>query len=237
MKREILYHASPDVFAMFPGYRRGVVLGFGVDNGASSSTLIEALRGAEEAARNSLEGIDIAQEPRIAWWREAFRTMGVKPTEYRPSVEALVRRVLRGDALPSISRLVDIGNVVSLTKIIPVGAHAVDLLREGLELRLAVQGDTFTPFGSEETESPPSGEVVLADGHEVVTRRWVWRQARHTVVTNQTSDVEFNVDAMPGVDTLDEICDSIARLVRDYCGGTTRVGILSAATPTLPIYG
>jgi DNA/RNA-binding domain of Phe-tRNA-synthetase-like protein len=55
----------------------------------------------------------VAEHPRIHAWREAYRAFGARPGEYRSSIEALARRVLRGDALPSINTLVDIGNVIT----------------------------------------------------------------------------------------------------------------------------
>ena len=85
----------------------------------------------------------LTAEPRLASWREAFRQLGYKPGDFRPSIEALLRRVLRGQELPSINALVDIGNIVSLRHLLPVGGHAIDVLTRDIALRPASGAEEF----------------------------------------------------------------------------------------------
>src|ERR1700728_2623295 len=85
----------------------------GLQNGPSEASLVEALRTQESTVRAELKG-NPAEHPRIAPWREAYRRFGARPLDFRSSMEALVRRVVRGDAIPSINALVDIGNLMSL---------------------------------------------------------------------------------------------------------------------------
>ncbi len=98
--KELTYSIAADVFARFPEYRRGVVLAFDVRNGASPLELVGMLRDEEAAARERLNVETLTAEPRLASWREAFRRLGYKPGDFRPSIEALLRRVLRGQELP-----------------------------------------------------------------------------------------------------------------------------------------
>jgi hypothetical protein len=135
----------------------------------------------------------VAETPRLKSWREAYRSFGAKPSEFRSSIEALVRRVLRGDPLPSINALVDIGNVVSLRYLVPAGGHAIDVLTGDITLRPATGREEFTPFGSDKMEHPLPGEVIFAEGNVVLTRRWTWRQANHTLTQLETRAIEFNV--------------------------------------------
>ncbi|NLE11983.1 MAG: cytoplasmic protein, partial [Actinobacteria bacterium] len=148
------YSVSPDIFERFPGYVRGVVIAHDVTNGPSPADLVQLMREAEESVRARVDPQQIAEEPRIKSWREAYRAFGAKPSEYRSSVEAMARRALRGDQLPSISALVDLGNVMSLRHLLPAGAHAIDLLNGDIELRLATGEEDFVAFGSEELEHP-----------------------------------------------------------------------------------
>ncbi|NCA83813.1 MAG: hypothetical protein EOM72_13935, partial [Opitutae bacterium] len=112
--KELFYSITDDVFTPFPDYVRGVVVARGVKNGPSPAELVALLREAEEQLRGKLGSGNIAEHPRIASWREAFRKTGVKPAEFRSSIEAMARRVAKGQELPSINALVDIGNVLSL---------------------------------------------------------------------------------------------------------------------------
>ena len=49
---EYFYSISPDIFHMFPGYVRGVVIAHDVRNGASPDELTQLLRQAEQSVRD-----------------------------------------------------------------------------------------------------------------------------------------------------------------------------------------
>src|SRR6185369_13548333 len=52
---------------------------------------------------------------------EATLLLRARPSKYQASIEALVRRARRGDALPPINAIVAIYNAVSLRFLLPVG--------------------------------------------------------------------------------------------------------------------
>jgi len=231
------YSISPEIFGRFPGYVRGVVIAHEVRNGPSPAELVQMLREAEESVRTRVNLEQIAEEPRIKCWREAYRAFGAKPAEYRSSVEAMARRALRGDELPAISALVDIGNVISLRHLIPAGGHAIDLLGGDIELRFATGEEEFVPFGSEEMEHPLPGEVVFVEGKIVLTRRWTWRQGNHTLTLPETRAIEFNVDGLPPVSPaeIEAACAEVAELIQRFCGGTSRIDYLTADSPRISL--
>jgi len=229
---------SDEIFKRFPGYVRGVVTARGVRNHPSPEALVQMLREAEASVRGRLKIEGLAESPRIKSWREAYRTFGAKPSEFRSSIEALVRRVLRGDFLPSINALVDIGNVVSLRHLVPAGGHAIDVLTGDIALRPATGREEFTPFGSDKMEHPLPGEVIFAEGDAVLTRRWTWRQANHTLTRLETRAIEFNVDGLPPVTPaeVEQACGEIIDLLGLFCGGETRWEILSESHPRLGLF-
>ncbi len=233
------YHfsISSQIFQRFPGYVRGVVVAEGVHNGPSPDSLIQQLRDAEAALPSQVTLEGIAEYPRIKAWREAYRSFGAKPSEFRSSIEAMTRRALRGDALPSINALVDLGNIVSLRHLLPVGGHAIDVLTDDIALRFATGEESFTAFGSDVEEHPLPGEVIFAEGSTVITRRWTWRQANHTLIRLDTTAVEINVDGMPPVspDEVASACQEVMDLVGTYCGGRMRYQLLSAQHPMMEL--
>ncbi len=239
---DLTYAMAPEIFAAFPEYRRGVVVARDVRNGDSPDELVRMLREEEGRARERLNVDTLTSEPRLASWREAFRRLGYKPGDFRPSVEALLRRVLRGQDLPAINALVDIGNIVSLRHLLPVGGHAIDELTRDIALRPATGAEAFIPFGSEAVERPAAGEFIFTEGDTVLTRRWIWRQANHTLTLPGTRAIEFNIDALPPVSAVDveaagkDVMDLVAR----YCGGRARFAVLERRNPVLrldePVY-
>jgi len=231
------YSVSADIFLRYPGYIRGVVVAHDVTNGPSPPELVRLLRDAESSVRDRMILEQVTEEPRIKAWRDAYRSFGAKPAEFRSSVEAMSRRVLRGDELPTINALVDIGNVVSLRHLLPAGGHAIDTLAGDIELRLATGREQFVPFGAEEMEHPLPGEVIFAEGDTVLTRRWTWRQANYTLTLPETKAIEFNIDGLPPVERaeIETACSELAGLIQRFCGGHSRVGFLTADTPCISL--
>jgi len=236
--KALTYSISAEIFKRFPGYVRGVVTARGVRNHPSPEALVQLLREAEASVRDRLKLEQVAETPCIKSWREAYRSFGAKPSEFRSSIEALVRRVLRHEPLPSINTLVDIGNVVSLRHLVPAGGHAIDVLTGDIALRSATGREEFTPFGSDKMEQPLPGEVIFTEGDTVLTRRWTWRQANHTLTQLETRAIEFNVDGLPPVtrEEVERACGEIIELLELFCGGETRWEILSESYPKLELF-
>lgn len=235
MKQVFFYTIASEIFQSYPGYVRGVVLAEGLDNPPSSERLIGLLRSAEAAVRQDINPELILGHPRIASWREAFRSFGARPGDFRPSVEAMTRRILKNQGLPSINTLVDIGNIISLRHLVPTGGHAMEPIEEDILLCKAKGDELFIPLDGEEAEHPMPGEVIFVEGKTVLTRRWTWRQGTRTLLLPTTASVEFNVDGLPPVSLVEveQICSEISNLIQHYCGGTSRFEILTPLNPTM----
>jgi DNA/RNA-binding domain of Phe-tRNA-synthetase-like protein len=226
------YRIDVAVLALCPGYRRGLLLAQELSNGPSAPALVAALRSQEAKLREQLTG-NPAEHPRIAAWRDAYRRFGARPSDFRASVEALARRVLRGDELPSINALVDIGNVVSLRYLMPVGVHPVPAGSEALCLRTSTGEDRFAPPDGAAEETPEAREIVFAQGSTVLTRRWTWRQSARTLTLAETSAVFFNLDALAVVPDaeLAAAARDVEALLREHCGGRSQSAVLSQDEP------
>lgn len=87
---------------------------------------------------------DIKKNPAIAATREAYKRLGKDPNRYRPSAEALCRRILRDIPLYQIDTLVDLINLVSIKTGYSIGGFDADKI-EGNELVLGV-GKAEEPF-------------------------------------------------------------------------------------------
>ena len=104
---------------------------------------------ADLAARLGAELAEAAvgELPVVAQVRQAFRALGKDPSRYRPSSEALLRRIAQGKGLFNVNNLVDTNNLISLTSRLPAGAY--DLARidgafeTGIELRVGQEGESY----------------------------------------------------------------------------------------------
>lgn len=220
---------DPAIFERFPGTLVGTVVARAIDNRTGDPGLVDGLRAAEARARIALAGAVLVEHPRIAPWREAYRGFGAKPKKYPSSIEALCRRVARGDELPSINPLVDLYNAVSLRHLLPVGGEDLDRLDGPLTLRFAGESEPEVALlGRPEPAAPEAGEVIYADAVGAVCRRWNWREAARTCLSETTRNAILVVELLPPTEpaVLDAALAELAAGVERYCSGTTAVSVL-----------
>lgn len=79
--------------------------------------------------------------------RELYRRTGEDPTKLRPSSEALLRRVLHGEALYRINSLVDTCNLCSLEFLLPIGLYDADRIGGAVAVRLGRSGESYESLG------------------------------------------------------------------------------------------
>lgn len=187
---------APQVHALRPDYRALLVAVSGLQPGPSDDSSEALLRQAEAAAGQALQGGKPEALPHIAAWREAYRGFGSKPQRTRNSVEALTRRADAG--LPRVNRLTDIYNAVSVLHQLPLGGEDLDKYQGSPRLIRATGEETFdtTAGGEPVIEHPDPGEVVWCDDNGVTCRRWNWRQARRTQLSDETTSALFILDAL-----------------------------------------
>jgi DNA/RNA-binding domain of Phe-tRNA-synthetase-like protein len=93
--------------------------------------------------------------------RSMYRAVGLDPTKRRPSSEALLRRVFRGEGLPRVNTLVDVCNWCSLEFQVPYGVYDVARVEGDVELRLGHPGEEYA--GIRKDVVHVGGRLTLAD--------------------------------------------------------------------------
>lgn len=85
----------------------------------------------------------ISSLPVIRSAREGYKATGKKPGRYRPSAEALLRRVVSGKGLYQISNVVDVINLTSITTHYSIGGYDAGQLRGPVELGIGQEGEPY----------------------------------------------------------------------------------------------
>lgn len=232
---------SPEIFESFPGVSIGIVRAGGLDNrsGSDSDAEIAArLKRAEDQVKESFRDVVVTEHPHILPWREAYRSFGAKPKKYPSSIESLVRRVSRGESLRSINKLVDLYNVVSLNHLLPVGGEDIDRMEGDLSLRRAGPDELEVRLlGESEPRAPRSGEVIYSDAIGAVCRRWNWKEADRSKLTEQTTEAVLVIERLPPVEqsVLEAALSELAELVGRFTGADVASSILDAATSSIEL--
>ncbi|MEW6662383.1 MAG: B3/4 domain-containing protein [Bacillota bacterium] len=186
-------------FEQLPDVCFGIVVAKGLDNHGESLLIDRLLQEQVALVRLRFAGVNIKESPEISCYREAFKKLGINPNKFMSSVEAMVTRISKGGELPSINKVVNLVNALSLKYILPMGAHDVNRLSGSLGVKVASGTERFVPLGQVDPEPVEPGEIVYADEGEVRTRRWIWRQGDGAKVTQDSTNIFFPIDGFAGV--------------------------------------
>jgi DNA/RNA-binding domain of Phe-tRNA-synthetase-like protein len=213
------YHA--DLVDKFPTVVAGAAFVLGIDNQSQERAAELLLRAQEEAVRAQFASKPLSSHPHISAWRSAFSSFGVKPTQYRSAVEALLRHVLKKGSVPHINKLVDFCNYVSMKHVLPVAAYDLDHISGPVEVRFASGNEPFLPLYGQEIEYPTPGEVVYTDDEGALSRRWTWRQSDRAKSSPQTKNALLTTEGVNGIESasIEAAIEDLVSLVREHCGG------------------
>ena len=186
-----------------------------VTNTAFCEGLWEEINAFTRELTSTTQPEDIKLQPAIAATREAYKRCGKDPSRYRPSAEALRRRLMRGIALYQIDTLVDLINLVSLRTGYSIGGFDADKI-QGNRLELGI-GKAEEPFegigrGVLNIEGLPvyrdslGGIGTPTSDHE------------RTKMDIGTSHILAIVNGYNGKEGLKEAAEMIQSLLKDYAG-------------------
>lgn len=104
----------------------------------------------------------IKELPHIHYFQSCFKQLGIDPARYRPSSEALLRRILQGKSFPFIHSAADVNNFFSLRYLIPCGLYnAQQIAGDTVVMRLGSADESYVSLAGRETSA--SGKWVTAD--------------------------------------------------------------------------
>jgi DNA/RNA-binding domain of Phe-tRNA-synthetase-like protein len=223
---------SEEMAQRYPDLRISFITVRGMDNTGESPELVAELREAEAAFRTRVPDANaLGEDPRIKAWQEAYQSFKVNPKKFRPSAEALLRRVVKGDPVPWISKAVNAYLLAELSYLLPVGGYDVKGVNGDVTLRLSPGNESFTAIGAAQAETTDAGEVVYADDAKVLTRRWNFRDCDQAKVETASRDIALFVEAPSATvrtEDLVGLVELIGQKIQRYCGGTIRTGLLDA---------
>lgn len=234
----MFFKIDSTITQQFPGVEIGLIVVRQVRNTGQLPTLVQVLRTQAEQLRQSLTLETITAHPHIAVWRSAYKAFGAKPKEHRSSIESLCRLVLGGKELRSINPLVDMYNLISLKYLLPLGGEDLAMI-EG-DVILARAGDNEPPvllLGDKEPHPPHAGEVIYKDNRSAICRRWNWREADRTKLSEITTDCILVIEALPPIaaETVDQAAQELCDLIKSHCGGSVSYHRLNQNQPAVEI--
>jgi DNA/RNA-binding domain of Phe-tRNA-synthetase-like protein len=144
-----------------PGVKLGVVEADGVRIVLVNEVLARVMDEICERKRRAFTVESLAEAPPVRAVRGMFREWDIDPSKYRPSSEALLRRVVQGKGLYRVSNVVDIGNLGSIEAGWPYGCYDRSTITPQIVLRHGVSGESYEGIGKRTWHL--EGRAVLAD--------------------------------------------------------------------------
>lgn len=230
------------VWDLFPELSVGIVVAKGVDNSDAKEAELEAelsaaLTAANEEAKQYLTADVFSENEVIAVWRKAYQQFKTKKG-VRCSIEALLKRASKDNAVSNINPLVDIYNIISLKYALPCGGEDLDAFVGDLRLTQTVEGnDAFLALGDEENDNTLPGEVCYLDDAGAVCRCFNWRDGVRTMLTENTQNAFLIIECVDPnrKAVMEKAIAELAEQIQSKLGGTVNTSILTVENPEVEL--
>ncbi|MBU3197943.1 B3/4 domain-containing protein [Clostridium estertheticum] len=226
-----------DFWGLFPNAKIGVVICHGIDNTIGNNEgYIDMILKAEKEALKYLQNEEFSNNEVIKIWRASFQKFKTKKGA-RSSIEALLKRIDKGDHIGNINPLVDIYNSISLRYALPCGGEDIDKFNGDIRLTKAIGDEDFVPLGTDKNSSPYEGEVVYKDNAGAICRCWNWRESLRTMLTENTNNAFLCIELTDEKRQVefDDALKELETLVKNNLGGETQISILDANNKNVQI--
>jgi DNA/RNA-binding domain of Phe-tRNA-synthetase-like protein len=131
------------------------------------------------------------------------KAFGFDPTRYRPSSEALLRRVIKGLGIYQINTAVDVNNWCSLEFLLPMCIYDLRTVRGQICIRVGEAGEEYQGIGRQVFQM--EGKVIVTDDTGVMGN--TVSDSERTKVTCTTQEIFLMIYAPVGMN---------AEVVRQY---------------------
>ncbi|MED3648244.1 B3/4 domain-containing protein [Halalkalibacterium halodurans] len=155
----------------------------------------------------------------IVEWRQTFKQLGIDPSKYRPSSEALYRRIKQGKSLPEIHSAVDVNNFFSLEYECPFGIYDAEKINGDIVLKLGDIGAQYE--GLNGRVNAMEGKLVTCDAEGPFGSPIV--DSKRTAVTEKTTSaiqIAYLRPSLTDQDT-EKLLTAAAHMFVQIHGGTS----------------
>ncbi len=235
MKKFIM---EKDFLEIFPEAEIGILVLDGIDGHVKDENKYAGyLKECQGIAKKYISNPEFTENPVVRTWRDAFYKFKTKKGA-RCSIEALLKRISKGDDIGTIIPLVDIYNGISMKYGMPIGGEDIDKFDGDVRLTLAKGGEEFITYGSDGKSEPPyEGEVCYLDNTGAICRCWNWRESMRTMLTEDTTKAFMIIEACDNSrhDEMDAALDDMGEMIKKELGGTYVKHILNASNSEVVI--
>jgi lysyl-tRNA synthetase class 1 len=230
LNRPEILSISKGVQDAYPSLIIGVALVRGVTVHESSPELQQELAATFAQAQNMTQEM-INSAPNIQSYRKAIKQSGIDWHSRRPTMDALLRRITKGQLPPPINNLADIGNLLAVQHQMSQGLFDADQVMFPMEFKQATGAETTVLFGSDEPLKLKPGEICYFDTTGPFAVDLCWRDAARTGVTTNTKNLLIQTEGVFAISRkqVEEMLENLIAYSIKYAGGKLEyAGIVTA---------
>ncbi|MET3696509.1 DNA/RNA-binding domain of Phe-tRNA-synthetase-like protein [Bacillus oleivorans] len=217
---------SPVLTQTIADFKIGLVSYRGITVSDSPQMLHGRLQLFQESLYFDLLETPLAEQKGIQEWRSIFKTFGKDPNRYRPSSEALLRRVQKQQYLSTIHSAVDLNNFFSLQYQIPIGLYDADQFQGDVMIRVGEEDESFHGLNGRENQAAQL--IISADSAGPFGSPFV--DSKRTAVTTGTKNALHIVYLSPSLpeESSHQLIESLGSMFQQLHGGDFQTAILTA---------
>lgn len=162
--------------------------------------------------------------PGVQEWRSLFKAAGTDPSRYRPSHEALIRRLFKDRALPSIHTAADVNNCFSVVGEMPMGIYDLNTLQGQITLRIGKLEDSY--IGINGRDMSMVNKLLTADSEGPFGSPIV--DSKRSMVTEKTKKAVQVIYLRPSLtnETCKKLLIDISHTFIQFNGGESELSII-----------
>jgi lysyl-tRNA synthetase, class I len=179
----------------------------------------------------SITNQEINDSLKIQSYRKAIKQSGIDWHSRRPTMDALLRRISKGELPPSINNVADIGNLLAVKHQMSQGLFDLDQVQFPTIFKQSLGSETAVLFGSQEPLNLKAGELCYFDKEGPFAVDLCWRDAQRTSVTANTTNLLIQTEGIFDIsrDEVEMMLQDLIAYITKYAGGTVKhAGIVEA---------
>ena len=218
---------SENIVNTIPDFKIGIVCYYDIVVDRSPQMLRGRLALFQENLKVEFESASPSSDPSIKEWRSIVKKLGIDPSKYRHSAEALLRRVKKGDSIASINSAVDLNNFFSLQYRIPFGIYDLDRIHEPVVIRVGRAEDQYEALNGRQMNM--ENKLLSSDQKGAFGSPFV--DSMRTMVTEQTKQALQLIYLRPSMDAIEavKLIDAVADMFVQLHGGRAEVQLIHSA--------
>lgn len=215
---------DPQINEILSDFKIGVIHYNNITVSDSPQMLKGRLQLFQEQLYFDLEEKDLTDFPGLLEWQLIWKALGADPSRYRPSAEALYRRVKKQNYLSTVDSAVDMNSFLSLQYEIPLGLYDADKLEGDVEIAVGTSADRYE--GLNNRVNTLTGILVSKDAEGPFGSPYV--DSKRTAVTQQTKNALHIFYLRPSMDrdTALQLLTAASNMFTGINGGAAEVYVV-----------